>query len=232
MIGPGVACAVAAVVGGAAPARPSPSGRSGDGLAPCRKFASDAALQTHVPRASTSGAFARSETALQLSWALGRRRRGSPCRAWRRPASGSPRRCPALGHRRRSAGGGRPAAAAAARRGRGRAGAQPGRGPGGGPGASPGRPPLRPERRATSAGRRPRAPPVPAVAPGPAAPARTTRRRPRCRGRPARRRRPGGATTAAVRRRRPACRPGLGASSHGTRPPSRRPGTRPWWVDP
>jgi MFS family permease len=35
------------------------------------KFRLDAALQTHVPVASTSSAFARSETGLQLAWALG-----------------------------------------------------------------------------------------------------------------------------------------------------------------
>jgi len=35
------------------------------------KFALDAALQTHVPRDSTGGAFARSETGLQLAWAVG-----------------------------------------------------------------------------------------------------------------------------------------------------------------
>ncbi len=68
MIGPGVACAVAAVVGGAA-LEALAVGTAGMGSA-LSKFASDAALQTHVPRASTSGAFARSETALQLSWAL------------------------------------------------------------------------------------------------------------------------------------------------------------------
>ncbi len=68
MIGPGVACAVAAVVGGAA-LEALAVGMAGMGSA-LSKFASDAALQTHVPRESTSGAFARSETALQLSWAL------------------------------------------------------------------------------------------------------------------------------------------------------------------
>jgi MFS family permease len=35
------------------------------------KFRLDAALQTHVPARSTSSAFARSETGLQLGWALG-----------------------------------------------------------------------------------------------------------------------------------------------------------------
>ena len=35
------------------------------------KYALDASLQTHVPGSQTGGAFARSETALQLGWALG-----------------------------------------------------------------------------------------------------------------------------------------------------------------
>ena len=35
------------------------------------KYALDAALQTHVPPTQTGGAFARSETALQVGWALG-----------------------------------------------------------------------------------------------------------------------------------------------------------------
>ena len=46
------------------------AGLSGVSYSLC-KFALDAALQTHVPGGSTSGAFARSETALQLAWALG-----------------------------------------------------------------------------------------------------------------------------------------------------------------
>lgn len=66
---PSVACLAAAVLGGPVLAALA-AGLSGLSYS-LSKFALDAALQTHVPAASTSGAFARSETALQLAWALG-----------------------------------------------------------------------------------------------------------------------------------------------------------------
>jgi MFS family permease len=66
---PAAACVLAAVTGGpgAAALAAGLTGLAGS----LAKFALDAALQTHVPPASTGGAFARSETGLQLSWALG-----------------------------------------------------------------------------------------------------------------------------------------------------------------
>ena len=66
---PALACLAAAVLGGPALAALA-AGLSGMSYS-LSKFALDAALQTHVPGESTSGAFARSETGLQLAWALG-----------------------------------------------------------------------------------------------------------------------------------------------------------------
>ena len=66
---PSLGCLAAAVLGGAVLAALA-AGLTGLSYA-LSKFALDAALQTHVPIVSTSGAFARSETALQLAWALG-----------------------------------------------------------------------------------------------------------------------------------------------------------------
>ncbi len=69
LAGPALGCLCAAVLGGPVLAAVA-AGLSGVSYA-LSKFALDAALQTHVPPASTSGAFARSETALQLAWAVG-----------------------------------------------------------------------------------------------------------------------------------------------------------------
>lgn len=66
---PAVACGVTAVLGGAL-LEALCAGLAGASYS-LSKFALDAAVQTHVPAASVSGAFSRSETALQLSWALG-----------------------------------------------------------------------------------------------------------------------------------------------------------------
>lgn len=66
---PALGCAVAALLdtsGSAAAA----AGLTGLSYA-LGKFALDASLQTHVPAHSVSGAFARSETGLQLTWAVG-----------------------------------------------------------------------------------------------------------------------------------------------------------------
>ena len=66
---PAAACLVAAVLGGPVPAAVA-VGVAGLSYA-LSKFALDAALQTHVPPTGASGAFARSETGLQLAWAAG-----------------------------------------------------------------------------------------------------------------------------------------------------------------
>ena len=69
LVVPAAACLVTAVVGGPVPAAVS-AGLTGLSYA-LSKFALDAVLQGAVPPVSTSGAFARSETGLQLAWALG-----------------------------------------------------------------------------------------------------------------------------------------------------------------
>ena len=69
LVVPAAACLVTAVMGGPVLAAVS-AGLTGLSYA-LSKFALDAVLQGAVPTVSTSGAFARSETGLQLSWALG-----------------------------------------------------------------------------------------------------------------------------------------------------------------
>ncbi len=66
---PAIACAAVAVRGGDLLAALA-AGLTGLSYA-LSKFALDAAVQTHVPAGATSGAFARSETGLQLAWAGG-----------------------------------------------------------------------------------------------------------------------------------------------------------------
>ena len=69
LLAPSVACLLAAV-SGTVLFKALAVGSVGLG-ASLGKYALDAALQTHVPATQTGGAFARSETALQLGWALG-----------------------------------------------------------------------------------------------------------------------------------------------------------------
>lgn len=69
LVAPAVVCLLTAVEGGPALAAAA-AGFAGLGGS-LSKFALDAALQTHVPAASTAGAFSRSETGLQLAWAAG-----------------------------------------------------------------------------------------------------------------------------------------------------------------
>jgi len=69
VLAPILGCVVAAVVGSAVLTALA-VGLTGFGAA-LGKYALDAALQTHVPPSQTGSAFARSETALQLGWALG-----------------------------------------------------------------------------------------------------------------------------------------------------------------
>ncbi len=66
---PALACLAAAVFEGPVTAALA-AGLAGMAYS-LSKFTLDASLQTHVPAASVSGAFARSETGLQLSWAVG-----------------------------------------------------------------------------------------------------------------------------------------------------------------
>ncbi len=66
---PAAGCAVAALLGGSMWAALA-AGLTGVSYA-LSKFALDAALQTHVPTVSTSGAFSRSETGMQLAFAFG-----------------------------------------------------------------------------------------------------------------------------------------------------------------
>ncbi len=69
VLAPIVGCLLAAV-GGSVPLKVLAVGLTGFGAA-LGKYALDASLQTHVPSSQVGGAFARSETALQLGWALG-----------------------------------------------------------------------------------------------------------------------------------------------------------------
>lgn len=69
LVAPATACLLAALSGSTGAAALA-AGLTGVSYA-LSKFALDAALQTHVPVHSTSGAFARSETGLQLAFAVG-----------------------------------------------------------------------------------------------------------------------------------------------------------------
>lgn len=69
LLAPSAAC-LAAALGGSTMLRGLAVGLVGLG-ASLGKYALDAALQTQVPTTQTGAAFARSETVLQLSWALG-----------------------------------------------------------------------------------------------------------------------------------------------------------------
>ncbi|MCW2623245.1 MAG: hypothetical protein JWL64_2847 [Frankiales bacterium] len=69
LISPGIACVVAALLGGSTWAAVA-AGLTGVSYS-LSKFALDASMQTNVPSASVSGAFSRSETGLQFAFAVG-----------------------------------------------------------------------------------------------------------------------------------------------------------------